>query len=71
MVQLRSNLLGHSTAVVTEPLGALNGERHDAYCAQFDVDENLTAVAVLRISHADAEDAPHQFIVHPNFLEKI
>lgn len=66
-----ANSLGYSTAVVTEPLGALNSERHDEYCAQFDVDEDLTAVAVLLIGHADAEDATEAFDVDAAMAEKV
>ncbi|MGN0184041.1 MAG: nitroreductase family protein [Aristaeellaceae bacterium] len=66
-----ANSLGYSTAVVTEPLGALNGKRHDEYCAQFDVDEDKTAVAVLLIGHADAEDAPEAFDADAAMAEKV
>lgn len=61
--------LGYSASVITEPLGMLNGENHDAWCMQFGVEDSARAVAVLLLGTADEVSAT-QYDIDALLFEK-
>lgn len=67
---LTANTLGYGTSVVFPPLSALNGEKHDAYCMQFGVDTDMSAVAVLLLGAAE-EFSSEEYNIDELLIEKV
>ena len=69
---IAAGALGYGTKIVSSPTMNLNGENHDAICAQLGVDPALKAVAVLLIGFTDdAVDGATGASVRNTLAEKV